>query len=62
MPQFPFLRLRETVRASAEIRREGADAARRAWTEMAEIKAGAQKAIIESRELMAQADAIIPRR
>jgi hypothetical protein len=62
MPQFPFSRSQEAVRASIEVRRECADMARRARNEMTETKAAAQKAIIESRELMAQADAIVARR
>jgi hypothetical protein len=57
MPHF-----QEDIRVAAEIQRECADAARRTRSEMAEIKAGARKAIAESRELMAKADAVMAKR
>jgi hypothetical protein len=59
MPRFPFSRLQETVRAGAELRRELADMARRSRTELAETSAATQKAIFDSRELMAKIDAIV---
>jgi hypothetical protein len=59
MPQSPLSRLQETVRTSAEIRREGADAARRARAELVETRAALRKAIVESRKLMAEIDALI---
>ena len=62
MPRSPFSRLKETVRASAEFRRECADAARRARAELAETTAATRKTIIESQELMAKAEAVIGRR
>jgi len=62
MPQFPFSRLKETIRASAELRRECADAARRARAEFLQTRASTQKTVIESQELMAEADAIIAKR
>jgi hypothetical protein len=58
VPQFPFSRLQETV----EARRECADMARRARTELAETRAASQKAIAESRKLIAEADAILAKR
>ena len=62
MPQSSFLSLRETIRASGETRREDANALRRARTELVETRAATQKTITDSRELMAEADAIIARR
>jgi hypothetical protein len=62
MPHFPLSRLKETVRASAECRRECADAARRARAEFLETRASTQKTIIESQQLMAEVDAIIAKR
>jgi hypothetical protein len=60
MPQSP--RLQETIRASAETPRQGANAVRRARAELAETTAATRKTIIESQELMAEADAIIAKR
>jgi hypothetical protein len=62
MPQSSYLQGREINRSAAEIRRECADAARRARSELAEARAAARKTIIESRDLMAEADAIMARR
>ena len=64
MPQIPFFHLQEIVRAVAESesRRECRLALDRARSEMAEIKAATRKTIIESRELMAEADAVMARR
>jgi len=62
MPRSPFSRLKETVRAGAETPRECVDASRRALAELAEARAASCKAIVESQELMAEADAIIARR
>jgi hypothetical protein len=59
MPQFSFLPLRETVRASAEIRRECAEMARRARAELVETRAATGKIIIESRKLMAEIDVLV---
>jgi hypothetical protein len=47
---------------SVELRHECANAARRASTEMAETTVATRKTIIESRELMGHADAILARR
>ena len=62
MPQSHFVDAREIVRIAAETRRECADMARRSRSEMAEIRAAARKMIIESRELMAEVDAILAKR
>jgi hypothetical protein len=57
MPQSP--RLQETIRASAETRRQGANAVLRARAELAETRAATRKTIIESQQLMAEAEAVI---
>ena len=62
MPQSHFVDAREIVLIAAETRRECADMARRSRSEMAEIRAAARKMIIESRELMAEVDAILAKR
>jgi len=62
MPQSPFSGFQETVRASAKIRRECMDVVHRARSELVETRAASRKAIVESRDLMAEADAIIARR
>lgn len=64
MQQSQFLNLQEIVRAvtGSESRRECRRVLDRARSEMAEIRAATRKTIIESRELMAEADAVIARR
>jgi len=64
MPQSSFLHLQGIVRAVIESkpRHECRLALDRARSEMAEISAGTRKAIDESRELMAEADAVLARR
>ena len=62
MPQSYFSHARETIRAASESRQECPDFMRRAQAELTETSAATRKAIIESREVMAQADAILARR
>jgi hypothetical protein len=62
MPQSHFAYAREIVRTAAEIRREWTVLARRALAQVAEARAATQKTIIESRELMAEIDAVLAKR
>jgi uncharacterized protein YaiL (DUF2058 family) len=62
MPQSNFVYTQEIVRSTAEARRECAEMARRTRFEMDETISSTQRAIIESRELMAKADAILAKR
>jgi hypothetical protein len=61
MPQSNFVYAQEVVRSAAKARRECAEMARRTHFEMVEIRTSI-RAIIESRELMAEADAILAKR
>jgi hypothetical protein len=62
MRQSHFVYAREIVRTAAETRRECAEMARRSRFEMAEVRAATLKTVIESQELMAEADAILAKR
>jgi hypothetical protein len=64
MAQCPFFLLQQIIRAvtEAESRHECRLAFDRARSEMAEIRAATRKTISESRELMAEADAVLARR
>jgi hypothetical protein len=62
MAQSNFVYTQETVRSTAQARRECAAMVRRTRFEMVEIRSSARTAIIESRELMAEADAILAKR
>ena len=64
MLQTPFFLLQEIVRAvtESESRHECRLALDRSRSEMAKIEAATRKTIIESRELMTAADAVLARR
>jgi hypothetical protein len=61
MPKSPFLHLQEIIRAvtDSKSRHECRLKLDRARSEMAEISTATQRAIDESRELMAAADAVV---
>jgi len=56
------IRARDFVRTAAETRYECADRARRARSELAEIRAATRKTIIGSRELIADIDSVLAER
>jgi hypothetical protein len=62
MPRFYFSYAQETIRVGAESRQECADFMRRARSELAETRTATQKAIAESRELMARINAVMAKR
>jgi hypothetical protein len=59
MLRFHFSHAQETIRAAAESRQECADFIRRSRADFAETRAATLKAIAESRELMANIDAVM---